>query len=109
LPFTWGGGSSRCDERVGRFCLNHMAGGPDWVAPPEDEEIVEARLMLVDGLRQVAELIPGDGWVVGQRVRYLLEANRFEDAVDAAGDCRAEPWWCAALTGFAHHYAGQPV
>lgn len=106
LPSTWGGGSSRCDERIGRFCLNHNSGASDWVPPPEDEEVVEARLSLIDGLSQVAELIPGDRWIAGQLVRYLVDARRFDEAVDASGRCRAEPWWCAALTGFAHHYSG---
>lgn len=109
LPLTWGGGSSRCDERVGRFCLNHMSGAPTWVAPPEDERVVEARLNFVEALGQVAELIPGDAWIAGQRVRYLVEARRFDEALAAAADCRADLWWCHALAGFAHHNASNPA
>jgi hypothetical protein len=33
LPLTWGGGSARCDERIGRFCLNFQKGAPDWIPP----------------------------------------------------------------------------
>lgn len=107
LPSTWGGGSSRCDERIGRFCLTHGAGRDDWVAPEEDPAVVQARLDLTEGLGMVADLMPGDGWIAGQRVRYLIEARLHDDAVVAARECRAERWWCASLVGFSHHYAGQ--
>jgi hypothetical protein len=109
LPSTWGGGSMKCDERIGRFCLNHMDGQDDWVAPPEADEVVTGRLTLIDGLNQAARLIPGDRWMAGQRVRYLLEARMFDEALVAARECRAERWWCAALAGFAYHHAARPV
>jgi len=109
LPATWGGGSTRCDERVGRFCLNHTRGGADWIAPPEDEDVVAARSNLIDGLGQIAALMSGDGWIAGQHVRYLVEARRLDEALVTARQCRAEPWWCAALTGFVHHYAARPT
>ncbi|MEX2571645.1 MAG: hypothetical protein WD737_10085 [Gemmatimonadota bacterium] len=107
LPETWGRGSSQCDERIGRFCLTHGTGRDDWVAPPEHEEIIQTRNRLIAGLGMVADLMPGDGWVAGQRVRYLVEARRFDESLVAARACRGERWWCAALEGFAHHYAAQ--
>ncbi len=105
LPERWGRGSTRCDERIGRFCLTHGTAGNDWIAPPEAEEVVIARGNLVDGLSQVAVLMPGDGWVAGQLVRYLVESKRLDEALRFADACRAEAWWCAALTGFVHHYS----
>lgn len=109
LGYTWGGGSSRCDERIGRFCLNHMGGGDDWTVPEEPEEVLEARADLVLGLRMAAEIIPGDHWIVGQRVRYLVEAREFDEADAAVRQCRAETWWCAALAGYTFHYSGRPA
>lgn len=109
LPDTWGRTSSVCDERIGRFCMTHSSNRSSYVAPPEADEIVAARLTLIDGLNRVAELIPGDEWVTGQRVRYLVEARRFDDAIEAAGECRAEPGWCAALAGFAFHNGARPL
>jgi hypothetical protein len=109
LPETWASGGGRCDERIGRFCLTHGGRGSDWVAPPEHEQVVQARDTLVHGLGQVAQLIPGDGWVAGQRVRYLVEARRMDDALSAARECRAERSWCAALVGFVHHHAARPA
>jgi hypothetical protein len=38
-------------------------------------------------------------------VRYHLEAGKSDDALRAAGECRADGWWCAALTGLVHHVA----
>jgi hypothetical protein len=55
-------------------------------------------------------LIRGDWWVAGQRVRYLTEAQRPDDAVAAARDCRSpEPGWCDALLGYALHKRGDYV
>lgn len=49
---------------------------------------------------------PGDEWIAGQRVRYLVEDGQHEAALSAARACRADAWWCAALAGFALHAAG---
>ena len=108
LPWTWGGGSGWCDERIGRFCLTYSSlEGPEWEAPAEKQTVVRARQRLLGELAETAMTIPGDGWVTGQRVRYLVESGEFGAAVTAARRCRAEGWWCAALLGFAAHHAGQ--
>lgn len=109
LPETWGSGGGRCDERIGRFCLTHSSGRGGWVAQPEHQQVIEARLTLVDVLGMAAEVVPGDGWIAGQRVRYSVEAGRLEEALAAAAECRAERYWCAALVGFVHHYAARPA
>ena len=103
FPWTWGGGGGPCDERVGRFCLTHGDDDDDWVPPPEPEPVREARTELLETLDTVASLSPGDDWIAGQRVRYLVEADRLADAIQAAGSCRASRWWCSALAGYAYH------
>jgi hypothetical protein len=54
--------------------------------------------------------LPGDDWILGQRVRYLVEDGRTGLAVALTRACRATRWWCDALEGFARHagrdYAG---
>jgi len=96
--------ASRCDELVGRFCYWH---GDDRDQPPaEPERIGRARAALLDKLDSLAALLPGDAWIAGQRVRYLVESGRTEDAVHAAEACRAAGWWCWALGGLALHAAG---
>ena len=111
LPSTWGGGGGgRCDERIGRFCLTYGDDDtPEWEPPEEPEATVRARARLLADLATAAALIPGDAWVAGQRVRYLVEAGDFEEARGAADRCRADRWWCEALAGYTAHYAGNPA
>lgn len=106
LETTWGRSVTRCDEVVGRFCLWHGEGG-DWEPPEEPVPVREARRRLVAVLDTAARRIPGDPWVAGQRVRYLVEGGRNGAALEAAGECRAAPWWCRALAGLVHHRAGR--
>jgi hypothetical protein len=91
----------RCDVRIGRFCHWDVAPGSE--LPPEPGRIDEARASLLDQLADAARSLPGDGWIAGQRVRYLVEEGRASQALAAARDCRAETWWCSALEGLALH------
>lgn len=96
----------RCDEIIGRFCVWHE---PDerWEPPPEEDAVSAARESLLEELEVAARELPGDGWIAGQRVRYLQEAERHVEALEAARACRARtPGWCAALIGYALHGAG---
>jgi hypothetical protein len=109
LPWADGSGGV-CDfqdERIGRFCLSFDEDEAEWKAPAEDEEIGRARDRLIEHLDSAARIAPGDVWVSGQRVRYLVEARRFDRAREAARECGAAAWWCSALAGFADHYAGE--
>jgi hypothetical protein len=104
LPLAPAPPVGRCDERIGRFCYWHEA-SPDSL-PAEPAAVARGRERLLRVLDSAAHGIPGDEWVAGQRVRYLVEAGRLGEALDAARDCRAVRWWCEALEGFAHHVAG---
>lgn len=107
LPWAWGGGRGECDERIGRFCLTYSRNDDtEWEPPPEKPAVTNARERLLGELIGAAATIPGDRWVVGQLVRYLVEAGRFEEARQIAAACRAERWWCDAVQGFAAHHAG---
>ncbi len=101
LPF-WNGPTGPCDEIVGRFCLWHED-DPTWNPGPEARSVTAAREKLVLSLESLVLAAPGDAWVVGQWVRYLVEAGRREEAETAARSCRAEKWWCAALLAYALH------
>ena len=104
LPVENGGSSGRCDVRVGRFCYWWDDG--EFPPPPEPPKTKAARGVLLERLAQGAQRIPADGWIAGQRVRYLVEDGRAGDAVNAARECRADASWCTALAGFAFHAAG---
>ena len=105
LLATGSAGSQRCDARIGRFCYSYSGGGGD--LPRENASIGKERAKLVAVLDTVARALPGDAWVAGQRVRYLIEAGQSDSAAAAARSCRAESWWCAALEGLAWHAAGR--
>lgn len=95
-------GAGRCEARIGRFCYWYDSAPP----PPRRAEAVRVtagREHLLRQLEEAAERWPADPWVAGQRVRYLLDADRADSA--AAVACGAITWWCAALRGLALHVA----
>lgn len=96
-----------CDIRVGRYCLSNVDWGADedWTEPVEDPAVGLAREALLAVLDSIAGHIPGDAWIAGQRVRYLVEAQEPGRALRAASACRAASWWCLALAGFSHYAA----
>lgn len=104
LP-TGSGQDALCDVRVGRFCYWYRGG--DSTLPEEPRATRNARVRLLAQLEQAAGVLPGDEWIAGQRVRYLLEAGSPPAALAAARECRATPWWCEALRGLAHHAGGE--
>ena len=92
-----------CDAKVGRFCY--------WVnreekPPAEPPKVSSLRSRLIASLDRAAAKVPGDGWIAGQRVRYLAEAGRHADAIAAARECRATASWCASLAAFASSGSG---
>jgi hypothetical protein len=103
LPFTPPAGG-RFEERIGRFRYWH----DDGQAPPpaEHARVREARQRLLATLESAALVIPGDGWIAGELVRYLIEHGSRDGAVSAAHRCAAAPWWCRALEGLARHAQG---
>jgi hypothetical protein len=94
-----------CDEEIGRICFWHDD-DPLWAPPPEDERIGAARRDLLRELELGAALHPGDRWIVGQRVRYLVEDGDSTGALAAARECQVAEGWCTALEGFVWHTAG---
>ncbi|MEX2153249.1 MAG: hypothetical protein WD825_07910 [Gemmatimonadaceae bacterium] len=104
LPRNPNGGSyGPCDAQVGRYC--YWYDSTQTVVVPEPRRIDDARAELLRFLDSAATSNPSDGWVAGQRVRYLIEGGRPMDAVAAARECRAERWFCAALEGLSFHVA----
>lgn len=105
LPRGYAGSSGRCDETIGRFCFFFSDKEEGDQPPPEPPVIAERRRGLLADFAQASAVIPGDEWIAGQRVRYLVEEGDEEGAIAAARACRAERWWCAALEGMALHEA----
>jgi hypothetical protein len=103
LPAELGPAPHPCDERIGRYCYWYDP-SPD-SAPPEPDMVRQAREHLLHQLAWLAEQLPGNGWIIGQLVRYLAESGRPDSVVITARQCRATRWWCDALEGFARHLA----
>ncbi len=81
LPHATLVGATGCDAVVGRYCfLQQVASDP----PQEALEVVAARARLLTILDSLGAMIPGDRWILGQRVRYLIEAGR-PQAADSLG------------------------
>lgn len=107
LPRVPDSGGRPCSEVIGRFCL--IQGTEDWEPEPEAPEIVRGRESLLRTLAEIGEAIPGDRWVLSQRVLYLGEAGRWSEARELTRECGGQPetWWCHGLAGFVHHGAGR--
>ena len=103
LPRTLGGSSPGCDDIIGRLCI-WDDGDDDWTPRPEPEEIVALRAELLAALDSLAREIPGDHWVFGQRIRYLVEAGRLGDAASLVEWCGLpDRWRCDAYMGYVRH------
>lgn len=106
LPRFYLGAPTHC-LIVGRFCQWH-ANLSAYTIPDEGNKIRQARARLLRDLETAGRAVPGDDWIVGQRVRYLAE-TRDMAAIRVARECTATKWWCDALTGYALHIDGDFV
>ena len=107
LPRALTGGSRECDEIIGRLCV-WDEGDDERALPSEPAEIGQARRRLLADLAALAESIPGDQWIFGQRIRYLTEAGELEDAQALATLCGLpDRWRCDAYLGFSLHLDGR--
>ena len=107
LAYTLTGSGGACRERIGRLCVFHE-GEDDWAPAPDPPALVQAREGLLGELAEIGGRLPADGWILGQRIRYLSEAGRWTEAADLTRDCTvAEGWWCFALEGFVFHGMGR--
>ena len=103
LPRFYIGTADHC-LIVGRFCEWHP-NLKDYVVPEEGKNIRKARAELLRDLEGAAAVLPGDNWIMGQRIRYLTEGHD-SSAVTVARACKASRWWCDALLGLALHVSG---
>lgn len=103
LPRFSAGPPDRCLV-VGRFCEWHP-NYVDYVVPDEGNDIRRARAELLHDLEKAGNAVPGDDWIIGQRIRYLVEGHD-SSAISVARSCKATKWWCDALLGLALHVRG---
>ena len=98
-----------CDDLVGRFCLRFEDGETEseWKVPEEPVEFSMARVQVLRELAEVGNKIPGDPWVLGQRVAYMGEVGDWRGAEQLVRSCGSGNWWCTALMGYVRHGQGE--
>jgi hypothetical protein len=77
------------------------------LSPKRRDDIMQQRTALLERLEAAAQKSPADGWITGQRVRFLLDNYQFEPALEVAQECRADRAWCAALEGLVRTQSGE--
>ncbi|PYP02762.1 MAG: hypothetical protein DMD57_10165 [Gemmatimonadetes bacterium] len=106
LPERPSGSNGGRYEVIGRIRYWYDGGDDQDSAPPEPPRIRQARARLLAALDEAGAALPGDEWIAGQRVRYLLEDSQPHRAARVAEQCRAVRWWCEALGGLVRHVGG---
>jgi hypothetical protein len=107
LPFEVLGGGG-CEAIVGVYCYRQQITSP----PPEAPQVIAARTRLLATFDSLGALMPGDRWILGQRVRYLMEAGRPLAADSIAVRCAGRASvpetvsWCLALAGYTAQQLG---
>lgn len=78
----------------------------------ERRAVVAARDSLLTELRTAVSQLPGDGWLRGQYIRFLVDQGFHDtryhaEALSAAQSCRRDLWWCGMLAGYVHARQGR--
>jgi hypothetical protein len=105
LPERPSGSNGGRYQMIGRIRYWYESGADEDSAPPEPLRIRQARARLLAALDGAGTTLPGDEWIVGQRVRYLLEDSQPRLAARVVEQCRAVRSWCEALGGLVRHVA----
>jgi hypothetical protein len=71
------------------------------LSPMWRDRVRGARAGLLDSLAIFDKQHPGDAWITGERVRFLVDQGDPAGALEVARDCTADRVWCAQLVGFA--------
>jgi hypothetical protein len=64
------------------------------------------RTELLNRIATARQLLPGDDFLIGQEIRFLLDHGDTVRAGRSAAACRASAWWCAALGGYVAYGTG---
>ncbi len=76
------------------------------LAPEWRERVRAARALLLDSLAILDKRHPGDAWITGARVRFLVDQGDIVGAKTVVHTCRSNRVWCAQLAGFVLNVAG---
>lgn len=91
-----------CEIVVGRMCHWQEEADDDEPAP-EPRATTRARRALIATLAHLNAVSPGDNWIAGERIRYMIQDGEDSAAVAVARSCAPPRWYCRALRGYALH------
>jgi hypothetical protein len=106
LPERPSGSNGGRYEMIGRLRYWYDSGSDEDRPLAEPPQIRQARARLLAALAHGGAALPGDEWIAGQRVRYMLEDSQPRLAVRVVEQCRAVQSWCEALGGLVQHVEG---
>lgn len=101
LPLGDDPGGDQCETVVGRMC--YWPEDNSERPMPDSRSIINARLALLATLGRLNSASPGDNWIAGQRIRYMIESGEDSAAVSVARSCSPPRWYCKVLLGYALH------
>lgn len=82
----------------------------DLAIPPAEREVLRRRRdTLIRSLESARAKYPGDEWISGQLLRFVIDQRSPGRAVAAANACEGSFVWCTSLAGLAHDEAGNAV
>ncbi|HEY0928877.1 MAG TPA: hypothetical protein VGE27_03065 [Gemmatimonas sp.] len=83
-----------------------MAPNGLYTSPELAPKLAREREDLLKVLAEAKRAAPEDGWILGQQIRFLLEAGQAAPARDALKDCTTAPWLCGMLRGHIAYTTG---
>lgn len=75
------------------------------ITPARRPAVIAARDTLLRILADLAKVSPNDEWILGQRIRFLLDQKSHDPlaagaAIALVAPCKSNSWWCATLEGY---------
>ncbi len=81
----------------------------DLLLLPSDRDSLRAtRRALTAAFAAASQAYPDEPLFIGQWVRHLVEAGHADRALEVAGACRSECWWCDALRAWSLYHDREP-
>lgn len=75
------------------------------LSPKGRESLRRQREVLIYELALAQAKYPGDAWIAGQHLRFVIDQRDPARSVELAAECRAAVEWCARLMGLAQQQA----
>jgi hypothetical protein len=111
-----------CELPIADFCYGYRNGALSfggYGTTIANRRLAVSRYSLVDqrrlereiesytrALREAGRITPDDRWIMSELVRSDVERGNLLRAVESAGSCAVERWWCEALRAYVIHLAG---